>query len=192
MPRFQKIFPAHAGEIANKLLGVLDRDRLVAKFVDAYVAEHDRRGLKVQSSGYRELIATLGREALLAMVLEVERFVPRLFRPRRLPRARTIESPEAQAFLLEVLAALGRARQWSAAEAAEFRHDLDLYRHLSPAPQKSNRRSPVRSPRGPFVDRCALLLDPSMLEKARGAAGQFEVELERVAGKVLASVFSTR
>lgn len=192
MVRKKKIFPAHAGEIANKLLGVLERDRLVAKFVDAYIAEHDRPGLKVQPSGYSERIAALGREALLAMVLDVERSLPHWLGPHRVPRGRTSASPEAEAFFIEVLAALERAKEWTAAEATEFRHDLALYRQLSPAPRASIRRTPAPAPRGPFVDRCALLLDPSMLEEARTAAGQFGLELERATTRILAGVFRTR
>lgn len=192
MGRKKKIFLAHAGELANKLLGVLEREQLAARFVDAYVAEHDRPGLKVQPSGDRERITALEREALLAMVLEVERAVPRWFGPRRLPQARTSQSPEAEAFFLEVLAALERAKQWTAAEATEFRHDLALYRQLRPAPRTPIRRAPGPVSGGAFVDRCALLLDPSMLEEARATAGQFELELERVTARILASIFRNR
>ncbi len=72
-----------------------------------------------------------------------------------------------------MLAALARGLHWSEAEAKEFRRDLDFYAH---------------APSSAFADRCALLLDPSMLEQARRAAVQFQVEVENTAGRLLRSV----
>ena len=48
------------------------------------------------------------------------------------------------------------------------------------------------SPSGPFVDRCGLLLDPSMLEQARRAAGKFETQLRAATLQALKRVFAAR
>ncbi len=43
---------------------------------------------------------------------------------------------------------------------------------------------------GPFVDRVAMLLDPSLMEQARREAGKFQNELNAAADRVLQKVFS--
>ncbi len=199
MRRPRKVFAAHGGEVAAKLLAALEKQRLVERFVDSYVAEHGRRGLKAHPIRYRELLATLGREALLAMVAQVNAELPRYLARRvnrssgRPPLLRGPEVRAADAFREELLASLARALRWTPAEAEEFRRDLDLYAQLgarTPLPKK--RRQPTDPPEGPFVDRCALLLDPSMLEKGRRAAGRFLLEIEGVAEKTLANLFRRR
>ena len=42
------------------------------------------------------------------------------------------------------------------------------------------------------MDRTALLLDPSLMEQARRAAGKFQMELNAAADRVLRGVFSRR
>jgi hypothetical protein len=99
----------------------------------------------------------------------------------------------AEASREELLGALAGALRWSAADAEEFRRDLDLYAQLgarTPLPKRP--RKPAAPVEGPFADRCALLLDPSMLDNGRRAAGNFLSELEAAAGKALASVFRRR
>jgi hypothetical protein len=193
MRRARKIFASNGGEVANELLSALDRGGLVADFVDAYVAENDRRALKCDPGGYRELEATIGREALLAMVAQVTSQLPRFLTPRRPAVLRGPEAQAAEAFGAELFAALGRAQDWSEDDAAGFRKDLDLYQHLAmPAARGTGRRKTPDAARGPFVDRCALLLDPSMMEKARRAAAKFSVELERTASKMLTNLFRRR
>jgi hypothetical protein len=189
----EKIFLAHAGEIANKLLTALESDGLVARFVDSYAVEFDRQGLKDHPHRYRELLSTLGREALLAMVAHAHAELPRYLTRRRPPLLRGAEVQVADAFSDELLASLARASRWSTEDAEEFRHDLDLYAQLSARTQKvKRRRSPADPAEGPFVDRCALLLDPSMLDKARSAAGKFLVEIEQATEKIFHSVLRRR
>jgi hypothetical protein len=53
-------------------------------------------------------------------------------------------------------------------------------------------RSARATASGPFVDRVALLLDPSLMEQARRAAGKFQLELNAAADRVLRKVFSRR
>ena len=42
------------------------------------------------------------------------------------------------------------------------------------------------------MDRTALLLDPSLMEQARRAAGKFQMELNTAADRVFRGVFSRR
>ncbi len=176
MPRALKIFASHGGAVANSLLRALETDRLVGRFVDAYVAEFDRRVLE-DPARYRELLTTIGREALLVMVGRVYSEL----HPVR-PRARGGASADFQAegtgaFFQELLASLARGLRWSKTDLGEFRRDLDFYAH---------------APASAFADRCALLLDPSMLEQARHAAIRFQVEIENTAVKLLRGVLRLR
>lgn len=163
------------------------------RFVDAYIAEFNRRGLKDHPARHRELLATLGREALLAMVVQVHAELPRYLTARRPPVLRGAEVQVAEAFRQELLAALGRAKSWGPADVEEFRRDAELYAQLTARTAKVKRQRKAADPvEGPFVDRCALLLDPSMLEEARRAAGEFFRELERAADETLRRVLRRR
>jgi hypothetical protein len=193
MRSHEKIFLAHAGEVANKLLGALEAERLAARFVDAYVVEFDRQGLKDHPQRYRELLGTLGREALLAMVGQVNAELPRFVTRRRPPLLRGAEVEVADAFAQELLASLARALRWTPEEAEEFRRDLGLYAQLSARTQRVKKRPrPTDPAEGPFVDRCALLLDPSMLDNARHAAGKFLAGIEETTEAILQSTLRRR
>jgi hypothetical protein len=190
MRRPRKVFAAHGGELAHKLLAALEAGRPVERFVDSYVVKFGRLGLRANPERYRELRATLGREALLAMVTQVNAELPRYLTRRRPPLLRGAEVQAADAVRAELLGSLARALAWTPSDAEEFRRDLELYAQLgarTPLPKKS--RKPDSPAEGPFVDRCALLLDPSMLDTGRRAAGQFLVELERATEETLARVF---
>lgn len=201
-----------AQEAAVLLLRGLERERLVARFLDAYAAEFNRPGQAAHPAQYRELLATIGREALLAMVVWVGHELPRRLadglgaqKPRRPTRARSksllkpapTPSPRPadeaiELFRDEFLVALAQALRWEDEEFEAFCRDLELYKELGtgePGARKS-RRPAVAS--GPFVDRVGLLLDPSMLDKARHAAAKFQLQLHATAGAVLKKVFSRR
>lgn len=86
--------------------------------------------------------------------------------------------------------ALGQALRWNNEDAQEFWRDLELYEMLSSRePSHAARRAAAS---GPFVDRVALLLDPSLMEQARRAAGKFQPEIDAAAERVLRKVFSRR
>jgi hypothetical protein len=96
-------------------------------------------------------------------------------------------------FREEFIVALGRALRWSEEESGEFARDYDLYeatRSRAGAERSGGGTRNISS--GAFVDRCGLLLDPSMLEQARRAAGRFQAQLQGAAEGVLKKVFSTR
>ncbi len=206
-----------AREAAALLLASLDRNEMVERFLDMYAAEFRRPGRADQPGLYREQRETIRREAILSMVLRVESALPAHLKvrvtmrrparrtkakkakkgkksrnPRKLPRASLeIAFPLLDLFREEFFVALGQALNWSEEGAREFWHDLELYEKLSV--QQTRPRSRARAGvTGPFVDRTALLLDPSLMEQARRAAGKFQWELDAAADRVLRKVFSRR
>ena len=185
----RKLFITHAGELAHRLAHTVGRGGLVSPFIHSYAQQHDRRTLLHNFTHLRELEATIGREALLVMALEVGRLVPRAFASGRHRVLRPEEKALSQVFWEEFVASLGRTQETAPqeilAERENFQKDLARYDRWTV------RRSP-NTPRGksstavesPFADRCALLLDPSMMEEARHAAAEFGIELVRIAARL--------
>jgi hypothetical protein len=188
MARARKLFPIYGSSLANNMLAALERGAVVANFVASYVDEYDRHGILGGPARDRELAETIGREVVLAMVLEVPKRLPRFF--GKTPRGRFTESEKQamDAFFQEWLAALGRAWNWKAEDRRQFHRDFDLYsdfgaRQASDDSARKRGKAPREDP--PFVGRVALLLDPSMLDQARRATRKFYGEVERLAQKLL-------
>jgi hypothetical protein len=182
-----------AREAAKRVLRVLEKERLVARFVDSYVARFDRPGLKASRLRYRELQATIGREALLAMLARMYLVLPQHLTRRRGRTLRGAEAEAAAAFREQLFASIQQALKWTPAEMQQFERDLILYAQLAARqPQPMAPRKPAEPAEGAFADRCALLLDPALLEKARQAAGEFLVELERLSERILEEVLKKR
>ncbi|HVH73059.1 MAG TPA: hypothetical protein VNB49_18385 [Candidatus Dormibacteraeota bacterium] len=174
-----------AAELARQLHEALLRERIVPRFVDSYVVENGRQALQVHAVMYRDLLVLLQREALLALcarALEIICNEPRVegrSKPRQMPRR------EAVLFRKNFLAALVRQQGWTVGEALDFQRDLQTFEELI-ARVGPNRRSrkPFEAANHPFVDRCAFLLDPSFLEKARLAASKALTNIEELAAQV--------
>lgn len=208
-----------AREAANILLATIDREEMVARFLDIYAAEFRRPGRADQPAHYREQLERIRRESILAGVLRIESALParlkvsvsvRGVRPAKRPAKKArgkkgkpkkaaakakpgleLAIPFLDLFREEFFVALGQAMNWGDEDAREFWRDFDIYRMLSTAkPNRNSRGSGGAS--GPFVDRVALLLDPSLMEQARRAAGKFQFEINSAADRVLRKVFSHR
>jgi len=180
---------ARAQVLAAALLGLLENERLVARFVDSYAEEGKRSGLKAHAERYRELLATIGRESLLALAAESARLLRRaLARPRA---GRAAAPALADSFARALVASLAERLSWAPEERDEFRRDLELYLRLDEpgVPEKPGR---PESPHSAFVDRCALLLDPPMLSQARHAAAAYRAELGRQAERIFRGIFRGR
>lgn len=193
VPRAKPTATEPPAELARCLTEGLQRERIVPRFVDSYVVEHGRQALQVHASLYRDLLALLGREALLAMTahaLEIVCNEPRVM-GRSKPRA--MLRKDAAVFRRKFLSALARQEQWKAGDALDFQSDLRRYEEVL-ARNASGRRSrkPFETVSHPFVDRCAFLLDSSFLENARIAAGHKLNDLERLAREITGSVLGTR
>lgn len=182
-----------AREAAGLFVATLDRQDLVSSFLNSYAREFNRAARTAHPARYKELSATLRREALLAMAARLEASLPKRLGIRSQPPPHIAERRSLDLFHQEFFIALGEAMDWGAEEFADFWHDLELYRKLgarTARPAKSQ-KSAARV-EGPFVDRAGLLLDPAMLEKARRAAAKFQTQLEATADALLKKVFSRR
>lgn len=221
MPYRPRELVIRAREAATLLLATLDRNEMVQRFLDMYAAENRRPGRADQPAHYREQLETIRREAILAMVLRTEsalptklrvRLVVRSMKTRKGSRAKLkkgkkgsrasdrkkksrssgidLAIPLLDLFREEFFVAIGQALRWTDEDAQSFWHDLELYEALSAHEPRRQARRAIAS--GPFVDRTALLLDPSLMEQARRAAGKFQVELDAAADRVLRATFSRR
>jgi hypothetical protein len=219
MPYRPRELVIRAREAAGVLLATLDRNEMVARFLDMYAAENRRPGRADQPVFYREQLHMIRRESILAAVLRIEAALPARLkisvnvrgakRPRKKKKGKKAgrSSPQTRAksgmdlaipfldlFREEFFVALGQSLDWDDDEAREFWRDLEVYEKLSASRDSS--RSTTRGTRapfsGPFVDRVALLLDPSLMEQARRAAGKFQLEINAAADRVLRKIFSRR
>jgi hypothetical protein len=188
MARQRKLFITHAGALAHHLVRAVRPHAMIADFAKSYARQHGRTGVVDEPGRVRELESTLGREAILVMVAEVHRLLPATLGARKGRPLEPEEAAFAQMFWPEFMAALGRMLEWAPDEAASEREALDrdllMYRRWSerapfpgaPVPQDGI---------SPFLDRCALLLDPSTMEEARQAAAEFEKELVHAAARII-------
>lgn len=217
MPYRPRELVIRAREAAFFLLATLDRDEMVQRFLDMYAAEFRRPGRADQPVHYREQLQTIRRESILAMTLRVEAALPTRLKvqvsvkntrrspakkkkkgkksaKQKKPRSSGLEIaiPLLDLFREEFFVALGQSLDWSQEDAQQFWRDYSLYEKLS-AKDSRNSRQPARSnASGPFVDRTAMLLDPSLMDQARRAAAKFQLELNTAADRVLRKVFSRR
>jgi hypothetical protein len=194
MPRARKLFPIYGSAFANNLLTTLARERVVEHFVASYVSGYDRPGIMGGASRDRELAETIGRELALAVIVEVPALLPKFFGKKRSATLKAEEKAAAEAFMTELVAALGRAWDWNGQDEDEFDRDLALYSDFPQShslPQKTRKKGKVQPGEPPFVGRVALLLDPSMLDQARRAARKFHASSATLAQKVLRQTLGT-
>jgi hypothetical protein len=194
MARARKLFPTYGSALANNMLAVLVHDRVVDRFVAAYVAQHDRRGILGGPARDRELAETIGREILLAMIVEVHEVLPAFFGKKLNSKLKSEEKEAIDAFFRELLAALVRAQNWNGEDRRQFRRDLALYSDFNArrnAAAHARKKKKPQEEEAPFIARVALLLDPSMLEQARQSVRKFHVSMGILARKILRQTLST-
>jgi hypothetical protein len=216
MPYRPRELVIRAREAAGLLLAALDREEMVARFLDMYAAGYRRPGRADHPFLYREQLSQIRREAILAMVLRIEAALPARLKvsvtmrgPQRKKTGKARKNARGAAFKRqpeielaipfldlfreEFFVALGQATQWTDEDAEEFWRDLELYEKLKThEPRRTSAASRGLVIGGPFVDRVGLLLDPSLMEQARREAAKFEMELHAAADRVLSVVFSRR
>jgi hypothetical protein len=176
------------GELARHISEALLRERLVPRFVDSYVLENGRHALQVHASLYRDLLALLQREALLALTVRALAIVCNEPQPAGKTKPRPMLRRDATAFRRKFLAALTRRQGWTAGEALDFQRDLQIYEELlARASETRRRRKPFEAADHPFVDRSAFLLDSSFMEKARLAASRALSAIEELAAQIVAT-----
>ena len=183
--------PDRASMLAQRLSESLVRARVVPRFVDSYVVEHGRYGLQVHAGLYRDLLALIQREALLATSACALDLVTRPASARDEREFEPMSRKDVSPFRQKFLAALARQQQWNAGAALEFQSDLQMYEAiLSKAAQERRRRKPFEAANHPFVDRCGFLLDSSFLENARLAASRALTTLEELATRETHELFN--
>ncbi len=197
-----------AQESAWLLLAAVERGGHIERFLDSYAREFNRPSRTAQPGRYREMVETIRRESVLEMVTQVEEEVPRLLGIRAAPVKKSRGRPTSRAqekarqlvaerqrrdlFREEFFAALGNALDWDEDEFEEFFHDREVYRKLSVSEPLTKQKKSAAVVAGPFVDRCALLLDPSLLDSARRAAAKFRAQLRATTAGILKKVFVRR
>lgn len=180
------------------LLTALAERRVVPAFVEDYARAQQRKELLESATRYRELVLMLTRECLLAISVRLCAELPRRITGRKDAVASRGEAAALETFREEYFLHLANTMLWTPGELEEFYGDFELYqmiqaREAAGAKGKKSVRGKSR-PRvsgvgGPFADRAALLLDPSLMEKARAAAAKFAPSLEALAEKALAAAF---
>jgi len=182
-----------AGELAQRLPAALVAERIIPRFVDSYVVEHGRHALQVHAALYRDRLALLQREALLA--LTVVTFENACFESAasKKSKPRAMSQKDVTAFRRKFLTVLARTQKWTVGDALDFQTDLQIYEQLIRRNSANRRtRKSFEVANHPFVDRCAFLLDSSFLEKARFAASRALGDLEDLATHVIASAAEPR
>jgi hypothetical protein len=182
----EKPNPIDAPEaLAKSISEALLRERVVPRFVDSYVVENGRHALQVHASLYRDLLALLQREALLALTVRALAIVCNEPQAVGKSKPRPMLRRDATAFRRKFLASLTRQQGWTAGDALDFQRDLQMYEELlARAAATHRRRKPFEAADHPFVDRCAFLLDSSFMEKARLAASRTLTSIEQLAATV--------
>ena len=177
-----------AAELAAQLTEALQRERIVPRFVDSYVVEHGRHGLQVHAALYRDLLALLQREALIAASVHAMEIITRDHQPTARSKPCPMAKSEAAAYRRKYLGALARHEKWSVGEALDFQRDFQIYEELMARSASGRRRKPYEAANHPFVDRSAFLLDASFLEKARVAASRALISLEELTEQVVSAL----
>jgi len=186
MPPGRKLFLTHAGELAHRLVIAIARNGMVIEFVRQYGQRHHRPKIAANHERLREMESTISREALLLVAAEVRRLLPQAFGSSRGAGSQGLEICDL--FYREFLDSLGRALEWPSAEAeAEseaFAKDLAIYARWREHNATSSAKSLRSANDAPFPDRCAILLDPAMMEQARRAASMFQTDLLRTGARI--------
>jgi len=170
------------------MVTALARERIVGQFVADYVDAYDRDGILGESARDREFAETIGREVLLAWIVEVQEALPAFFGKKKKAKLKNEEQEVVDAFFGELLGGLGRAQKWGAEEQKQFLRDLALYTDfvaLQETAARIRKRGKTPEEEAPFIARVALLLDPSMLEQGRRAARKFHAGVGLMARKLL-------
>jgi hypothetical protein len=180
--------PDLASELAQRLPEALVGERIIPRFVDSYVVEHGRHALQVHASLYRDRLALLQREALLALTVQVLFDACFEAPASKKSKPRPMSQKDTAMFRRKFLNALVRQQKWSVGDALDFQTDLQIYENLIRRNSGTRRtRKAFEVANHPFVDRSAFLLDSSFMEKARIAASRALGDLEDLAAHVVAS-----
>src|ERR1700721_844927 len=193
MPREKPNEVDAAGDLAKRISEAFLRERVIPRFVDSYVVENGRHALQVHASLYRDRLALLQREALLALTVQALSTACSEPPSSKKSKPRPMSQKDAAVFRRKFLNALARQQKWSVGDALDFQTDLQIYENLIRRNSATRRtRKSFEVANHPFVDRSAFLLDSSFMEKARIAASRALGDLEDLAAHVVASAGTSK
>src|SRR3989442_6587999 len=127
MPREKQISSDPPAELAQRISEALLRERIVPRFVDSYVVENGRHALQVHATLYRDLLALLQREALLALAVRALAIICNEPQPAGKSKPRPMLRREATAFPREILASPPRAHSWTPGQPLRVQRDRHKY-----------------------------------------------------------------
>jgi hypothetical protein len=173
--------------VARAVVGLVLEEERAAGFVQRYTLGFRRLGVAGEAEHKAELLAAIERESLLVVAARIERTLPHAAGSRF---SRQSETEAVAAFRQAYLTFLGGWLAWDNEEREAFRRDLGMYLRLAAreAGAMGQRRSTAPAA-GAFVDRCAFLIDPSMMGQAREAASRYQAELESCADEAVRAAF---
>src|SRR6202171_313997 len=119
-----------ASELAQRLPGALIGESVIPSFVDSYVVENGRHALQVHASLYRDRLALLQREALLALTVQVLSAACFEAPSSKKSKPRPMSQKDVAIFRRKFLYALARQQKWSVGDALDFQTDLQIYESL--------------------------------------------------------------
>jgi hypothetical protein len=181
----------------RELMGSVRREALLAmathvdELVPQFLGLGDRAGGAAAARTSAARKSTRGKSASAKRGGGAAKRAPAALRGTEIARQSEAEAAALNLFREEFFAALGEALRWTQADFQEFARDYDLY-EAAGAHGKIRPSAAKVAASGPFVDRCGLLVDPSMLEQARRAAGNFEAQLRAATLQTLKRVFAAR
>src|SRR5260370_15575169 len=126
MPREKPATLAAPEDLAKRITAALLRERVVPRFVDSYVVENGRHALQVHASLYRDLLALLQREALLALTVRALAIVCDEPQPAARSKPRPMLRRDATAFPSKYLASLAPQPGLNGRHALDFQRDLQM------------------------------------------------------------------
>jgi hypothetical protein len=178
---------ARARLAARAVAGLVLEEQRAARFVHDYSFTYFRQGIAGEAEHKAELLAAIERESLLLVAARIERALPGSLASHF---SRLSEGEAISIFRQAFLTFLGGSLAWDNQERESFRKDLAMYLRLASRESRVMVRQPgVPTPAGAFVDRCAFLVDPSMMGQAREAAARYQAQLESCADQALRAAF---
>lgn len=169
-----------AADAAARVLGHLEGERLIPRFIDSYVMGFDRPQLKNPPEEFGERSGRIGREALVLLgLLVTERCGEKLHRFKLGP-LKLRDAGAARRLTDGFWQAVAGSLKLRPEQTAELKRATEDYRDL-------------QAREALFSGRIAPLLDPQpqMKDKAEHAGRKFFEALDKVAAQVATRVFSS-
>jgi len=175
----QKSVEERAADAAARVLGHLEGERLIPRFIDSYVMGFDRPQLKNPAEEFGERSSRIGREALVLLGLLVSEYCGERLHRFKLGPLKLRDAAGARRFADGFWQAIAGSLKLRPEQTADLKRATEDYRD----PQSREEL---------FSGRIAPLLDPlpRMKDKAEHAGRKFFEALDKVAAQVAVRVFS--